>query len=158
MASFHEHMMAKANQIALQGIENGGGPFGAVIVNKDGEILSCNHNQVVNTHDPTAHAEMVCIREACKKIQDFSLQDCTIYTTCEPCSMCLSAIYWARLKQIYYGNTRDDAKQIGFDDTHIYEEIVKPYAERQIPISQISRHMTASSFEAWNEKCDKVEY
>ncbi len=158
MAHFNECMMVKANEIALKGIENGGGPFGALIVNEDGNILSCNHNQVVNTHDPTAHAEIVCIREACAKIKDFSLQGCTIYTSCEPCSMCLSAIYWARIKHIYYGNTRDDAKNIGFDDTHIYEEIVKPYTERQIPIQQIARDTTISSFDAWSVKNDKIEY
>jgi guanine deaminase len=158
MTHFNEHMMVKANEIALKGIENGGGPFGAVIVDKDGNILSCNHNQVVNTHDPTAHAEIVCIRDACAQIKNFSLEGCTIYTSCEPCSMCLSAIYWARIKQIYYGNTRDDAKSIGFDDTHIYEEVVKPISERQIPIEQLARDTTITSFNAWSIKNDKVEY
>lgn len=150
--------MILANDMASQGVDNGGGPFGALIVDSNGQVLAKTHNQVVNTCDPTAHAEVVCIREACKKINSHILDGCVIYTTCEPCPMCLSAIYWARISKIVFGNTRKDAQQIGFDDTHIYEEVVKPHNERQIPIHQCSRSETIKTFEKWQNKQDKVHY
>jgi tRNA(Arg) A34 adenosine deaminase TadA len=151
-------LMSKAVDMASEGINMGGGPFGALIADANGQILAKSHNQVVNTCDPTAHAEVVCIREACKKLNSHILDGCTIYTTCEPCSMCLSAIYWARLSKIVYGNTREDAQKIGFDDTHIYEEVVKPHNERKIPIYQCSRHETIMTFKQWENKADKVHY
>lgn len=134
-----------------------GGPFGAVIV-RDGKIISTGHNQVTSTNDPTAHAEIVAIREACKKLKTFQLDDCDLYTSCEPCPMCLSAIYWARLKKIYFANTRQDAAEIGFDDDFIYQEIPLPLKDRKIVMKQILRKKALLAFGEWKNKTDKILY
>lgn len=126
-----ELFMRKAIELSIQNVDNQGGPFGAVIV-KDGKIVATGVNRVTSNNDPTAHAEVMAIREAAQKLNDFNLTGCTIYTSCEPCPMCLSAIYWARIDKIYYGNTKTDAKNIGFDDSFIYEEIEKPVNQRAI--------------------------
>lgn len=138
-------------------LNNEGGPFGAVIV-KDGEIIAEGWNQVTSCNDPTAHAEVNAIRNACKKINNFSLEGYSIYTSCEPCPMCLSAIYWARLDKIYYANTRKDAAAIDFDDDHIYSEINIPIEKRKIPMEQIDRDKAIEVFKTWTKKQDKVEY
>ncbi len=150
--------MQQAIDISLQKMEeNCGGPFGAVII-KDGEIIARGWNQVTSTNDPTAHAEMVAIRTACKHLHSFQLEGCEIYTSCYPCPMCLGAIYWARPDKVYYANTAKDAAHIGFDDAFIYEEIKRPPAQRKIPFQQIMREEAFRVFKAWQEKEDKLEY
>ena len=134
-----------------------GGPFGAVIA-RDGEIIAEGSNCVTSANDPTAHAEVVAIREACQKLGTFDLSGCTIYASCEPCPMCLSAIYWARIGHIYYTNTREDAARIGFDDEHIYDEIAKPIAERSVPMTRIAMSEAEQIFEEWLKKEDKIPY
>ncbi len=136
---------------------NTGGPFGAVVV-KDGEIISRGYNKVVSTNDPTAHAEMVAIREACKTLNVFQLTGCEIYTSCEPCPMCLSAIYWARPDKVYYANTKADAARINFDDAFIYEEIKADLNDRQIPVEQMLHDEAIEAFKEWESKTDKVLY
>src|SRR5258705_6189429 len=134
-----EKFMRAAIQLSLAKMRaNHGGPFGAVVVRK-GKIVGRGWNQVTSTNDPTAHAEVTAIRDACKKLKTFQLDDCELYTSCEPCPMCLSAIYWARFKKIYYGNTRKDAAKIDFDDDLIYREVAKPIAKRIIPMKQLLR-------------------
>ena len=125
---------------------------------KDNKIVSEGSNQVTSSNDPTAHAEVVAIREACRKLNTFDLSECEIYTSCEPCPMCLSAIYWARIEKIYYANTREDAKNIDFDDSLIYSEISKKNEDRQIPIKQMLREEALKAFELWSEKIDKIKY
>lgn len=134
-----------------------GGPFGAVIV-RDGEIVAEGSNCVTSANDPTAHAEVVAIREACRKLGTFDLSGCTIYASCEPCPMCLSAIYWARLGHVYYTNTREDAARIGFDDAQIYDEIAMPIEERSIPMTRIVMNEAEQIFEEWLQKEDKIAY
>lgn len=134
-----------------------GGPFGAVIV-KDGAVVAEGHNRVTSANDPTAHAEIVAIRAACAALDAFSLDDCDIYTSCEPCPMCLSAIYWARLRHIYFANTRKDAAKIGFDDDHIYREIPLPIDQRAIPMTRLLGDEAAAAFLEWENKSDKVRY
>ncbi len=136
---------------------NCGGPFGAVVV-RQGKIVGRGWNQVTSTNDPTAHAEMVAIRDACRRLKTFQLDDCELYTSCEPCPMCLSAIYWARFKKVYYGNTRKDAQQIDFDDDLIYEEVATPIAKRKIPMKQFLRAEALPAFKEWAAKADKVRY
>ena len=136
---------------------NGGGPFGAVIVRR-GKIIARGWNQVAAAHDPTAHAEMTAIRAACKKLKTFQLDDCELYTSCEPCPMCLAAVYWARLKKVYYANTRRDAAEIGFDDELIYREVAKPVATRKIPLRQLLRPAALKVFAEWQAKPDKIRY
>ena len=137
--------------------EGFGGPFGAVVA-RDGEILAEGYNQVTAYHDPTAHAEVVAIREACRKLGSFSLQGCEMYTSCEPCPMCLGAIYWARLDRVYYANTRSDAAAIGFDDDHIYRELDKPIDERAVPFIRLESEEARRAFQEWLEKPDKIPY
>lgn len=150
--------MSAAIRLSLQKMRaNCGGPFGAVIV-RNGKIIGRGWNQVTSTNDPTAHAEMVAIRAACQKLGSFQLDDCEIYTSCEPCPMCLSAIYWARLKKIYYANTRRDAAKIGFDDDFIYQEVSRPLSRRRIPIRQVGRTQAQTVFQEWKKKTDKVRY
>lgn len=149
--------MERAIELSIKNVENGGGPFGAVIV-KDGEIIAEGVNRVTANNDPTAHAEVSAIRAACKKRQTFKLEGCTIYTSCEPCPMCLSAIYWAGLSRIFFGNTKEDAKAIDFDDSFIYQEIEKPYAARAVPAIGFMREKAIAAFEAWSNKTDKIEY
>lgn len=136
---------------------NEGGPFGAVIVRKD-RIVGRGWNRVTSTNDPTAHAEIVAIRAACQRLARFELADCDLYTTCEPCPMCLAAIYWARIKRVYYANTRRDAAKIDFDDAMIYREIKLPVSRRAIPMTQLLRNEALVAFDAWRAKPDKVIY
>ena len=150
--------MREAIKCSLEGMNrNAGGPVGAVIV-KDGEIIAKGWNKVTSTNDPTAHAEVTVIREACKKLGTFDLTAFEIYTSCEPCPMCLSACYWAGLKKIYYGNTRKDAADINFDDDFIYKEIPLPMENRTIPMEQVNREEAIKAFEEWLKKQDKIEY
>jgi guanine deaminase len=154
----HNAFMARAIQLSLENIESGrGGPFAAVVV-KDGKIVAEGTNCVTSTNDPTAHAEVVAIREACKKLNNFELKDCEIYTTCEPCPMCLGAIYWARPSRVYFANTAADAAQAGFDDSLIYEEIPRPHAQRKIPLIPMMREEALEAFRVWKSKADKTEY
>ena len=149
--------MKKAIELSIENINKGGGPFGCVIV-KDNKIIAEGSNKVTTTNDPTAHGEIVAIREACKKLNDFSLNGCELYSTCEPCPMCLSAIYWARINKIYYANTREDAQKIDFDDSLIYSEFKKTIKERKIPMVQMMRSEALKAFDLWDRKTDKVKY
>lgn len=150
--------MATAIQISKESMEkNEGGPFGAVVV-KDGKIIAKGKNQVTSTNDPTNHAEIVAIRKACHKLGTFQLDGCEIYTSCEPCPMCLGAIYWARPSKVYYANTRHDAQKIGFDDEFIYQEILKPIQDRKIKFEQISHQDALKVFQDWETKKDKKMY
>lgn len=155
--SYREDFMKRAIECSCSNVRNGGGPFGAVIV-KDGKIISEGTNQVTVTNDPTAHAEVVAIRNAAQYLDDFNLSGCEIYTSCEPCPMCLSAIYWARIDKIWFANTREDAKNIGFDDSLIYDEVSLPFEKRKIPIFQILRNEGLEAFALWKDKDDKIEY
>ena len=149
--------MRRAVELSIENVKNGGGPFGAVIV-RDGEIIAEGANRVTANNDPTAHAEVTAIRAACAKLGTFQLGGCVVYTSCEPCPMCLSAIYWAGISKIYYGNTKKDADDINFGDDFIYEEIAKPYSARRIPMMQFLREEALAAFRAWEEKPDKIEY
>jgi tRNA(Arg) A34 adenosine deaminase TadA len=150
--------MARAIQLAVENVRSGqGGPFGAVIVN-DGNIVAEGANQVTATNDPTAHAEVMAIRQACRKLGLFELKGCELYTSCEPCPMCLGAIYWTRLSRVYYGSRAADASQAGFDDSFIYREIAQPHPEREIPMVQMMREEAQAAFRAWQEKSDKIRY
>ena len=152
-----KEFMRAAIELASDSVRRGGGPFGAVIV-KDGEIIAGSSNSVTIDNDPTAHAEVNTIRQACKKIGTFDLSGAVIYTSCEPCPMCLGAIYWARLSRIYYGNNRKDARAIDFADDFIYEELDRPMSERTVPIIPLLRDEALESFRLWDEKEDKTEY
>jgi guanine deaminase len=150
--------MARAIQLSIEGVRSGqGGPFGSVIV-QDGKIIAEAANQVTSNNDPTAHAEVLAIRKACEILRCFELKNCELYTSCEPCPMCLGAIYWARLSRIYFANTAEDAAKIGFDDSFIYSELKQPYSERRIPALQIMREQALAGFRAWVEKPDKTSY
>lgn len=149
--------MREAIRLADESVRRGGGPFGAVIV-KDGEIVAGSSNSVTLDNDPTAHAEVNTIREACRRLGTFDLSGCTIYTSCEPCPMCLGAIYWARIGRIFYGNTRKDARDIDFADDFIYEELDRPMDERAVPITPLLRDEALHTFRLWSEKADKTEY
>jgi guanine deaminase len=150
--------MSRAIELAQHGIDaNDGGPFGCVVV-RNGEIIAEGNNRVTSTNDPTAHAEVVAIRNACEKLGTFQLENCTIYTSCEPCPMCLGAIYWARPTQVFYGCTREDAAEIGFDDQFIYDELEKPFDARKIKLTNISRDEAKIVFDNWANKLDKTEY
>lgn len=150
--------MARAIQLSIENVESrGGGPFGAVIV-KDGAIIAEAANQVTTTNDPTAHAEVLAIRAACAKLGVFELRGCDIYTSCEPCPMCLGAIYWARLARILFANDAADASRAGFDDSLIYSDLARPFMERKIPAIQMMREQARAGFRAWQEKTDKIVY
>lgn len=153
----HNDFMQMAIDLSVENVANGGGPFGAVIV-RDGMVIAKGVNRVTANNDPTAHAEVSAIREACRKLQTFQLKDCVCYTSCEPCPMCLSALYWAGVKEIYYGNTKVDADKIGFGDDFIYKELEKPYSERLIPLHPLMRAESLRAFRAWEEKDDKIAY
>lgn len=153
----HENFMKMAIDMALDGINNHSGPFGAVVV-KNQEVIGTGTNRVTATPDPTAHAEIVAIRNACQELNDFSLAGCEIYTTCEPCPMCLGAIFWARLDKVYYAATRMDAAQANFDDRHFYEEMKKAPHERQVPMSQIMHEQSLAIFKAWASHQLKIPY
>lgn len=150
--------MQRAIDLAKQGMQNNmGGPFGAVVV-KDGKIVGEGYNQVTSTNDPTAHAEVVAIRDACSKLANFQLEDCIIYTSCEPCPMCLGAIYWARPKKVYFGCNKMDAADIGFDDQFIYDELDKQGTDRKIQLIGLMRDKAKVVFQNWQEKMDKTQY
>lgn len=149
--------MQMAIDLSIENIDNGGGPFGAVIV-KDGEVLATGVNRVTANNDPTAHAEVSAIRAACSKIQNFKLEGCTVYSSCEPCPMCLSALYWAGVKRICYGNTKADAKDIDFDDSFIYDQIELTREARSIKCDHFMRARAIVAFNKWRDKTDKVEY
>ena len=149
--------MVKAIELSIKSVDSGTGPFGALIV-KDNKIISEGFNTVTSSNDPTSHAEIVAIRKACKVLSNFSLKGCELYSTCEPCPMCLSAIYWARIEKIYYANTRKDAQKIDFDDSLIYSEFQKSIDKRKIPMVQLMRNEALKAFELWDSKKDKVKY
>jgi guanine deaminase len=149
--------MARAIQLSLDNVASGGGPFGAVIV-RNGSIVAEGVNRVTATNDPTAHGEVVAIRQACAELRTFTLKDCEIYTSCEPCPMCLGAIYWARLTHIYFGNSAADASAIGFDDSVIYREFAQPFAERSIPMTRMMPDRALAAFDAWKETPNKISY
>lgn len=149
--------MREAIRLADESVENGGGPFGAVIV-KDGVIIAGSSNRVTLDNDPTAHAEVNAIRQACRRLGTFSLKGCVLYTSCEPCPMCLGAIYWAGIDLIYYANTRKDAAAVNFADDFIYDDMEKPLPERSLPIVPLLRDEAIHTFTRWHEKSDKTEY
>ena len=149
--------MLKAIELSIKSAETIGGPFGCVIV-KDNKIISEGSNKVTSTNDPTAHGEIVAIREACRKLNIYNLSGCELYSTCEPCPMCLSAIYWSHIDKIFYANTRDDAKNIDFDDSFIYSEINKKIGDRKIQMIQMLRDEALKAFKIWDEKVDKIKY
>jgi len=156
--AMHNPFMARAIQLSIDGVRSGrGGPFGTVIV-RNGQIVAEGMNQVTSTNDPTAHAEVVAIRAACAKLGVFQLKDCELYTSCEPCPMCLGAIYWAHLARIYFANSAEDAANIGFDDSFIYGELKLPHSNRRIPAVQIMREEALAAFRLWKEKPDKIPY
>ena len=149
--------MEMAIRLSEENIDTGGGPFGAVIV-RNGEVIATGTNRVVPNNDPTAHAEVMAIRSACEKLGTFQLTDCTVYSSCEPCPMCLSALYWAGVKRICYGNTKDDAKAIQFDDSFIYDQLELDYADRSIKSDHFMRSEAIRAFQKWAKKEDKIEY
>ena len=149
--------MKRAIELSIESVNSGGGPFGTVIV-KDKKILAEGSNRVTSTNDPTAHGEIVAIRKACANLKNFNLSGCELYSTCEPCPMCLSAIYWSRISKVYFANTRNDAQKIDFDDSFIYSEFEKKITERKIPMTQMMRNEALKAFELWNKKTDKVKY
>ena len=149
--------MLRAIELSISSANGTGGPFGCVIV-KDEKIIAEGSNKVTFSNDPTAHAEIVAIREACKKLNTFNLSGCDLYASCEPCPMCLSAIYWSHVGNIFYANTREDAKKINFDDSLIYSEILKKNEDRKIPIKQMLRNEALKAFEIWDKKVDKIKY
>ena len=153
-----EKFMRRAIELARNGMDNNeGGPFGCVIV-KDGEIIAEGNNRVTTWNDPTAHAEVVAIRNACEKLETFQLTGCEVYTSCEPCPMCLGAIYWARPSKVFYAATKDDAADAGFDDSFIYDELELPADKKNIPLIPLEREAAVEVFEKWKSKEDKVEY
>jgi tRNA(Arg) A34 adenosine deaminase TadA len=150
--------MKEAIRISLEKMRrNHGGPFGAVVV-RGGKIVGRGWNSVTSTNDPTAHAEITAIRQACHQLKKFHLDDCELYTSCEPCPMCLAAVYWARIKRVFFGNTRKDAAKIGFDDDSIYHEVTLPIRQRKIPMRQFMRAKAAKAFAEWRNKADKIPY
>lgn len=150
--------MREAIRISIRMMRQGrGGPFGAVIV-KDGRIVGRGCNDVTSSNDPTAHAEIVAIRDACSRLGTFRLDDCDLYTSCEPCPMCLSAVYWARMRRVFYGNTRKDAAAIAFDDDEIYREVALPIRERKLVMTQLLRREALKAFSEWKNKPDKILY
>lgn len=157
MTETDRKFMRKAIDLSIENVRNGGGPFGAVIV-RNGEVVATGVNNVVPHCDPTAHAEVSAIRKACQKVGDFKLDGCTIYTSCEPCPMCLSAIYWSGIERIFYGNTKQDAEDINFSDKFIYDELALPMTERRVPAVNIMREEALEAFRDWEDKSDKVEY
>jgi guanine deaminase len=150
--------MARAIALSIENVSSGrGGPFGCVVV-RNGKIIAEGSNRVTSTNDPTAHAEIVAIREACGKLGSFQLDDCEIYSSCEPCPMCLGAIYWARPTRLYFASTAEDAARAGFDDRFIYEQLEVAYAERSIPMTQMMRHEAQQAFTLWSESNKRVDY
>lgn len=158
MQEKHTQFMAEAIRLATENVSlRNGGPFGAVVV-KNGEVVGRGYNQVTANNDPTAHAEVMAIRDACQTLQTFQLDGCVVYTSCEPCPMCLGAIYWARPDKLYYGCTKDDAAAIAFDDAFIYEELNVRLHERKIPMLPLSREAALKAFELWENNTKKITY
>ncbi|MBG0781300.1 MAG: nucleoside deaminase [Bacteroidales bacterium] len=154
----HEYFMKMAIDLAASNLESGdGGPFGAVVV-RNGEIVGKGSNQVTSTNDPTAHAEVVAIRDACKNLNSFQLEDCEIYASCEPCPMCLGAIYWARAKKLYFAASREDASMAGFDDSYIYEQVPLKPEKRDLKTVQLMKQQAVKVFELWTENELKIPY
>lgn len=153
----HVIFMRQAIELANENILNGGGPFGAVVV-LNGEVVGKGSNQVTNHNDPTAHAEVLAIRNASKNLSRFDLSDCVLYTSCEPCPMCLGAIYWARIPRVFYGNTRNDAASIGFDDDFIYQELSQPIEKRSVLMEPLLSSEAFKTFKDWDLKVDKKAY
>jgi len=153
----NEQFMREAIELAVKNVANGGGPFGCVVV-LAGKVIARGVNRVTQTNDPTAHAEIVAIREACQSSGNFQLTGCELYSSCEPCPMCLAAIYWARPSRVYFAATKDDAAKAGFDDSLIYQELAMPHERRKIPIEQMSREEALRAFEAWGKSPNKVRY
>lgn len=153
-----QKMMKRACDLAVLSVEKGCGPFGCVITDSDNNLIAEGHNQVTELNDPTAHAEIVAIRRACDLLNTYDLTKCKLYSSCEPCPMCLSAIYWARIKDVSYGNTRTDAKNIGFDDEYIYDELKKDVGDRNIKCKKIETKNVFEGFDLWLNKKDKLFY
>lgn len=152
-----KELMREAIRLSEENVVNGGGPFGAVIA-RDGEVIATGVNRVTAAHDPTAHAEVNAIREACRKLNTYDLNGCVIYSSCEPCPMCLGAIYWAHLDKLFFGNNKTDAKKIGFDDSFIYDELELPRDRRRLPSRVMLSDEAIRAFEMWMQKADKIEY
>jgi guanine deaminase len=154
----HEQFLQEAINLSIKNVQqNGGGPFGAVVV-KDNDIIAQGVNQVTTTNDPTAHAEIVAIRNACQILKNFQLTDCIVYSSCEPCPMCLGAIFWARPKAVYFANTRHDAAKIGFDDSFIYDQLGIMPEQRSIPFYQVKINTAIDAFRLWHESTKKIQY
>ena len=153
----HEELMREAIRLSEENVANGGGPFGAVIA-RDGEIIATGVNRVTASHDPTAHAEVSAIRSACHKLGTYDLRGCTIYSSCEPCPMCLGAIYWARIPELFYCNTKQDAKDINFDDSFIYDELAKNPEDRELDMVRVDNTEAIKAFQLWDKKEDKTPY
>jgi guanine deaminase len=149
--------MRQAIALATQNVAAGGGPFGAVVV-RDGTVIAAGANQVTATNDPTAHAEVVAIRAACKALGTFQLRGCIVYTSCEPCPMCLAALYWSRCDAVYYGNSAEEAAAIGFDDSYLYRQVSLPIEQRGLPMKRLLSDEAIASFEAWRNQPNKIEY
>jgi guanine deaminase len=150
--------MKEAIELSIRMMRRGkGGPFGAIVVRR-GKVVGKGCNQVTSSNDPTAHAEIVAIRDACSRLKTFQLDDCDLYTSCEPCPMCLSAVYWARIRKLYYGNTRKDAAKIAFDDDFIYKEVALPIGRRKLVMTQLMHEEALKAFQEWERKTDKVPY
>jgi tRNA(Arg) A34 adenosine deaminase TadA len=150
--------MIRANELATESVRKGTGPFGCVILSSDGELIAEGNNRVTELNDPTAHAEIVAIRRACDELKTFDLSGCQLYSSCEPCPMCLSAIYWSRIQHVYYGNTRQDAAKIGFDDEFIYDELNKDMENRSVHLKRVRSYNESESFDLWFRNPDKVIY
>jgi guanine deaminase len=157
-ATRNDLLLKEACDLAKISITLGGGPFGCVITDADSNIIGRGYNSVTIEKDPTLHAEMVAIKDACRTLDTFNLKGCKLYTSCEPCPMCLSAIYWSRIETVFYGNTREDAASIGFDDSLIYHEINKPIEERKVQMTQVNETYAKKSFEYWENCATKIEY
>lgn len=154
---FDKTIMDDVVKLSIENVEEGGGPFSAAIV-KDGKIIATGVNRVTASHDPTAHAEVMAIRNACRKLNTYDLSDCVIYSSCEPCPMCLGAIYWARIPELFYCNTKQDAKDINFDDSFIYDELAKKPEERSLEMVRIDNTQAIEAFRLWDKKEDKTAY
>ena len=157
MNSQSNNFMLRAIELSMISVKTNGGPFGCVIV-KNNQIIAEGSNEVTKTNDPTAHAEIVTIRKACNELKNFHLKGTEMYTSCEPCPMCLSAIYWSHIDKIYFGNTRIEAAKIGFDDNFIYDELLMDLAKRKIPLQQLNQNEAIKAFQEWELKTDKIEY
>lgn len=153
----HNDLIYQTIQLALENVKRGGGPFGALVV-KDGTVIATGANQVTSTNDPTAHAEVVAIRNACRVLGNFDLTECEIYCSCEPCPMCLGAIYWARPSRVFFAATAQAASDAGFDDSFIKTQIVLPYVQQQLPIQHVAHAEAQAPFNAWKANPDKIAY